>query len=279
MATSLESVQWIHGAANCAASSDPLIQVHKFDDDTFIMRLSKCFSFEGNFIYLMFGSDRATLFDTGGPPSNPGEILPIRSTVDAIVAQWLQNRRADGVDLVVAHTHSHQDHAFWDHQFDGRPRTTVVKPALGPVKTFFGLSDWPEGRVTLDMGGRHLTVFPLPGHESSHIAIYDHKTHALLTGDTLYPGLLTIQDWNAYRRSAARLAAFAQQHEVALVLGDHIEMKKAPRELYPIGTTFQPDEHALPLTTAHIEELHAACEAMANSPHRDAHDDFIIDAS
>jgi len=102
---------------------------------------------------------------------------------------------------------------------------------------------------------------------------------SLLTGDTLYPGLLTVQDWNAYRRSAARLAAFAQQHEVALVVGNHIEMKKAPGELYPIGTTFQPDEHALPLKTAHIEELHAACEAMADSPHRDVHDDFIIDVS
>jgi hypothetical protein len=73
------------------------------------------------------------------------------------------------------------------------------------------------------------------------------------------------------------LADFASQHEVSLVLGNHIEMKKTPRDLYPIGTTFQPDERALPLTAAHIKELHNACEAMANSPHRDIHDDFIIE--
>lgn len=100
----------------------------------------------------------------------------------------------------------------------------------------------------------------------------------LLTGDTLYPGLLTVRDWNAYRDSASRLAAFAAQHTISLVLGDHIEMKNVPGQLYPIGTPYQPNEHALPLTVAHLEEWHSACEAMAGSPHRDVHKDFIIDA-
>ncbi len=55
----------------------------------------------------------------------------------------------------------------------------------------------------------------IPGHEDSHVAAYDPRTRSLLTGDTLYPGLLTVQDWPAYRRSAARLARFAEEHEVA----------------------------------------------------------------
>ncbi len=110
-----------------------------------------------------------------------------------------------------------------------------------------------------------------------HIAVYDPRNKWLLTGDTLYAGLLTIADWDAYRASVARLANFASQHEIAAVLGTHIEMKNQPRQLYPIGTTFQPDEHVLPLTAAHIGELHAACEAMGDNPHRDVHDDFIID--
>ena len=126
------------------------------------------------------------------------------------------------------------------------------------------------------MGGRNLTVFPIPGHEGSHIAVYDPRMQVLLTGDMLYPGLLTVQDWTAYRRSAARLAKFVQQKAVVLVLGNHIEMKKAPRDIYPIGTTFQPDEHVLPLSATHIEELNTACEAMAHSPHVDVHDDFVI---
>ena len=70
-------MKWIHGAPDCALSTDPLIQMQAFDDDSFILRLSKCYSFEGNFIYLLFGANWAAVFDTGGPP-NPqdrGEVL------------------------------------------------------------------------------------------------------------------------------------------------------------------------------------------------------------
>jgi hydroxyacylglutathione hydrolase len=280
MTTPLHAVRWIHGAPDCALCTDPLIQVHPFDDDSFILRLSKCYSFEGNFIYLLFGDSRAVVFDTGGPPNpqDQGEVLTIRQTVDGIIEGWVNRRGLDGIDLVVAHTHSHGDHDFWDGQFVARPRTTIVKPILPSVKSFFGLPNWPNGEATLELGNRPLTVFPIPGHETSHIAIYDPRNSWLLTGDTLYAGLLTIQDWHAYRASAARLAQFAHTHEITYVLGNHIEMKNEPRQLYPIGTTFQPNEHPLPLTATHIDQLHAACEAMADHPHRDVHDEFIIDA-
>jgi glyoxylase-like metal-dependent hydrolase (beta-lactamase superfamily II) len=256
-----------------------VIQSHQLDEDTFILRVSKCFSYEGNFLYLMFGRERAILFDTGGQPDDAGsgKKLPVRETVDEIIAQWQQARGVGVIDLIVAHTHSHSDHAFWDGQFVGRPNTTVVKPTLASVTTFFGLTGWPEGQSELKLGGRVLTVLPLPGHENSHIAVHDGRTKAILTGDTLYSGLLTVSDWPSYRRSAARLAEFAGKNEISHVLGCHIEMKKTPRELYPIGSTYQPDEHALSLTVAHIREWHAACEAMGTSPHRDdIHDDFII---
>ncbi len=277
MQTPLQSVAWIHGAANCATTTDPLIQVHQYDPQTFILRISKCFSFEGNFMYLLFGQKKAILFDTGGRADNHVAILPIRKTVDGIVAQWLQASGLDAIELVIAHTHGHEDHCFWDKKFDDRPRTTVVPHTLDAVKSFFGLPNWPDGQAIFDLGGRKLTVIPVPGHESDHIAVYDDRTKALLTGDMLYPGLLTVRDFAAYRRSACRLADFASRHEVSLVLGNHIEMKTTPRELYPYRTRFQPDEHALPLTAAHIKELHDACEAMANSPHYDIHDDFIIE--
>jgi hydroxyacylglutathione hydrolase len=115
MTTPLDKVKWIHGAPDCALSTDPLIQVHPFDDDSFILRLSKCYSFEGNFIYLLFGDTRAVVFDTGGPPDQ-GEVLTIRQTIDNIIDGWVKKRRLDGIDLVVAHTHSHGDHDFWDGQ-------------------------------------------------------------------------------------------------------------------------------------------------------------------
>jgi hydroxyacylglutathione hydrolase len=278
MGTPLASVEWIHGAPDCAQSTDPLIQVHQFDQDTVIMRVSKCYVYEGNFIYLLFGTERAVLLDTGPQPGkgNEGKVLPIRTTVDSIITRWLERRGIRAIDLVVAHTHSHPDHVFWDKEFEERARTTIVQPNLAAVEQYFALPHWPNGRSDLNLGGRKLTIFPIPGHEAAHIAAYDSRTKVLLTGDMLYPGLLTIEDWPAYRKSAARLANFAEQHEVSLVLGTHIEMQAIPTQLYPIGTTYQPDEHALPLAVAHINELDAACKAMASMPNRDVHDDFII---
>ena len=87
-----------------------------------------------------------------------------------------------------------------------------------------------------------------------------------------------MRNWPAYRRSAARLARFAQKREVFRVLGSHIEMKNEPRQAYPIGTTHQPNEHPLALRVQQVEELHAACEAMGDAPSVDVHDDFIIQA-
>lgn len=276
--TPIESVQWIHGAQDCAHSTDSALQVYEFDEDTFVIRISKCFSFEGNFIYLMFGGNRAILFDTGPRPDETSsvKILPVRDCVDTIISRWAESRRIDAINLVVAHTHGHGDHVFWDGQFSARPNTTVVHPTLQSVKNFFGLPNWPEGQATLSLGSRELTIFPIPGHEETHIAIYDNRTKMLLTGDMLYPGELIVEDWAAYRESAARLAEFAKQNEIALVLGAHIEMKSTPRELYTVGTTYQPHEHSLPLKPAHIYELHRACEAMADSPRTDVHSDFII---
>jgi hydroxyacylglutathione hydrolase len=277
MSTPIDQVRWIHGAPDCAMAADPLIQTHQFDDNTFVFRVSKCFSFEGNFLYLLFGRERAILLDTGGRADDGSRRLPVRETVEAAVARWQQAHGRELGHLIVAHTHGHGDHAFGDAQFAGRPRTTIVKPTLAAVMEFFGLPHWPEGEAALELGERTLTVLPLPGHDSTHIAIYDAGAKLLLTGDTLYPGLLTVRDWTAYRRSAERLATFARDREVAFVLGAHIEMKKTPGELYPVGTTFQPDEHALPLHGAHIQEWHAACAAMGSSPRRDVHADFIID--
>jgi hydroxyacylglutathione hydrolase len=280
MGTSPELMTWIHGAPDCSRSTDPLLQVQVVDDDTFILRQSKCFSFEGPFMYLFFGDERALLLDTGARPDRggPTQPLPLRKTIDGLIAERAAMLHRDPVDLVVAHTHSHTDHVTWDGQFAGRPGTTVVKPSLTRVTSFFGLPSWPEGQATLDLGGREFVVLPAPGHEATHIVLYDRRTQFLLTGDTLYPGLLIVpaSDWDFYLHSARRLKQFADQHPVSLVLGAHVEMEKTARKLYPIGTTFQPDEHPLPLKVSHLQEWHAACEAMASHPHKDVHDAFII---
>lgn len=269
MASPIESFHWNHGAPNCAASTDPPLQTFQFDAQTFVIRQTKCLNFEGPFLYLLCGSEKALLLDTGAQPP-AGRTVPVRETVRSLLGQ-------SDIQLIVAHSHSHGDHVAGDSQFTGQPKTHLVQPSLADVKSFFGLPNWPDGSGSLDLGGRVLTILPIPGHEQTHMAIYDAKTKLLFSGDTLYPGLLTIQDWPAYRKSAARLAQFAASHEVSFVLGAHIEMKKTPSQMYPIGSPFQPDEHALPLGPQHIREWHEACERLGDHPHHDVHDEFILE--
>jgi hydroxyacylglutathione hydrolase len=62
----LLGVQWIHGSPDCATNDDEPLQVHAFDDETYILRENKCVNFEGPFLYLLFGTEKALLLDTRG---------------------------------------------------------------------------------------------------------------------------------------------------------------------------------------------------------------------
>lgn len=263
--------EWTHGNADCARSTDPPLQVHRFDADTFILRQNKCVNSEGPFLYMLIGSSKALLLDTGAMPTAGGR-LPLLATVDRILGE----HGTAGMELVVAHSHAHTDHTYGDSQFADRPRTTVVRPDVSSVMSFFRLQGASQGASDFDLGGRVLTILAIPGHEASHIAVYDAKTKILLTGDTAYPGLLTVRDWTAYCESAERLVKFTATHPVSHVLGAHIEMKRTPRNYYEPATAFQPEEHSLPLAAKHLVEIREVCQASGGSPRRDTRADFVV---
>jgi glyoxylase-like metal-dependent hydrolase (beta-lactamase superfamily II) len=267
-------VKWIHGSSPCSANSDPPIQVHQYNADTFILRQNKCVNFEAPFMYLLFGEDKVFLQDTGATAS--AGLFPIQETVQGIIDQWLADHGRKTIELIVTHSHGHGDHVAGDGQFAGQPNTTVVGTSLGAVQAFFGITEWPTQMVTYDLGGRVLDIIPIPGHHATHIAVYDRQTDILLTGDTLYPGFLFISNWAAYKVSIHRLATFAETHNIAHVLGTHIEMSSTPGVAYPYGTTYQPDEHVLQLGLKHLLELDEACRNMGSNPVQEVHDDFII---
>src|SRR5262245_54088446 len=58
-------VHWDEGALDCGTSTHEPLQVHVYEPQTFILRQSLCGSFEGNFLYLLVGSEKALLIDTG----------------------------------------------------------------------------------------------------------------------------------------------------------------------------------------------------------------------
>jgi glyoxylase-like metal-dependent hydrolase (beta-lactamase superfamily II) len=267
-------VRWIHGAPRRRQASDPPIQVHHYDDHTVIMRQSKSISYEAPFLYLLFGNDRAFLLDTGAT-ADPAK-FPLRATVDQLVADWLTQHPRDTYELVVAHTHGHNDHVAGDAQFDGRPATTVISRELDAVQQHFGFTAWPEQIVTFDLGGRVLEITGSPGHHKAAITIYDPWTGFLLTGDTVLPGRLYAFDFPQFAASLDRMIALADSRVVTHVLGCHIEMTRQAGRDYPLGATYQPDERPLQMTVAQLRAAHAS--AMSVAVKRGVHrfDDIII---
>lgn len=259
---------WINGGPNCG--TEPSIQVHQFNENTFILRQSLCTNFEAPFMFLLFGEDKVLLEDTGA--SN----IPLATTVYGIIDQWLKDHNKTSIQLVVCHSHGHGDHVFCDFQFQGQPNTVVVGTSQTAVKNFFGITNWPTQIVSYDLGNRIINVIPIPGHQAASIALYDHQTQTLFTGDTLYPGRLYISTFNEYKASIQRMVDFGHDNPICHVLGTHIEMSNTPGDDFPIGSTYHPNEHPLQLGPEHLSELNAAIIAMQQAPHIEVHDEFII---
>ena len=243
--------QWNVGAEDCAAASQPPLQVHAYEPQTFILRQSLCASFEGNFIYLLVGSDKALLIDTGAI-ADPQK-MPLAKTI----RELLPNKDDKKPPLLVAHTHRHSDHRAGDPQFASLPSVQIVPFELEGVRTFFGFTDWPNGIAHLDLGDRTVDVIPTPGHNETHLAFYDNKTGILFSGDFLMPARLLIQDAAAYRESALRVVDFLKTRPLTHILGAHIELNTAGHA-YRFESHYHPDEHRLELTREDLTALPAA---------------------
>ncbi len=275
-ATNLHEVRWIHGALDCRQSADPPLQVVEYDEDTFVLRQSMCVHPEAPFMYLLFGRDAVLLHDTGATKRSP-----LRRTVDEIIEKRLRARGQESIRLLVSHSHGHTDHIAADSQFDDLPAGSKAERGVDGVAAFFGITDWPFERGSLNLGGRILDALPSPGHFEDHIFLFDRSRGLLLTGDTVYPGLLVVHDWAAYRQSIGRAARFCResaniQQPVTHVLGAHIEMSNQPGGLFELGISHHPDEHPLPLSISHLFELESALEAAGNRPTRIERDHFVV---
>ena len=198
-------------------------------------------------MYLLLGDDRALLLDTGAT-DNP-EIFPLFTTVRSLIGER---------SLLVLHSHSHGDHRRGDEQFTGQADIELVAPNAAGLQAFLDAADRIGSDRSIELGGRKVFVLETPGHQEESITLYDSQTRWLLTGDTVYPGLVYVKDWEAYRESISRLARFAQNHELVAVLGAHIEMTDTDGEYYPIGTVYQPHEAPLPLSPEVLQTLDTA---------------------
>lgn len=264
---------WIHGSKSAMDNEDPAVQVHRYNDHTYILRENKAINYEGAFMYLFFGNRKALLIDQGST-SSPA-LFPLRRVVDEIIESWQAEFDQFEIELIVANSHLHGDHyAAWN-QFVDRPDTVMVGLTHEEVMSFWGFENYPDERVRFDLGGREFIITGTPGHQSSEIAFYDEWTDLLYTGDMFYRGRLYLEDWDAWAASIKRLRRLADDFPVAHLVNNHIEMTREPEIDYPIGTTWQPNEPPMQMTLSMLDEAVEASEVI----HRAGiykFDDFLI---
>ena len=263
---------WSTGGPRCMDM--PEWQIHEYNPDLFILRQSGCTDYEKPFVYFLFGRERALLFDTG---SRKGNLAP---TLQRLMHQYLVRNHRESMPLIVTHSHSHGDHIAGDAALqalnDPAIPITFIPPTVDGVKQLYRINHWPDDLGSIDLGDRVMDAIPIPGHDTSSIALYDRQTAILLTGDSVYPGRIYIRDYPAFALSNARLVRFTAGKPVSHILGCHIEETNIPFLDYPVGTIYQPDEHALSLSRGVLLEMQAALDALHGVPKRVAYADFSL---
>jgi len=244
-------VRWDEGASKCATNSQLPLQVHSYNDRTFILRENLCVTFEAPFLYLLIGSEKALLIDTGdvGDPSK----IPLANTV----MRLLPGEGSAKMHLLVVHTHRHSDHRAGDEQFAHFPNVQVVGFDTDSVRRFYHFADSPNGFAQIDLGDRTVDVIPTPGHNETEVSFYDRYAGLFFSGDFLMPGRLLIDNTSADLASAQSVAAFIRDRPVSFVLGGHIEMD-ANGNLFPWESQFHPNEHVLQMKKDDLLALPAA---------------------
>ena len=183
--------------------------------------------FEEVISYLIVGSERALLFDTG---LGIGDIERL-------------TRGLTSLPITVVNSHSHYDHIGGNHAFDEilSPDTDYtrhrslglsheqVAEFVGPgwiwkqtppgfsADTYrsraFSISRFLRDSEVLELGGRRLEVLLTPGHAPDALCLLDRANGLLFTGDTFYPAPLYTHlegsDFDQYLATSRRLAELA----------------------------------------------------------------------
>lgn len=250
---------------------EPPLQIQAYNDDTFVIRQSLKTNFEAPFMYLLFGEEKALLIDTGAGG------IDLRAFIDQ---QLAKREKATGqtLALTVMHSHAHGDHVAGDDQFIDRANTHVIGKEPAAVAAYFGIENWPTEIASYDLGGRTVTVIPTPGHQDTHVMVFDDSTRLLFSGDVIYPGRLYFRcnNINEYKASIDRVAEYAKTRNVSWVMGAHIELSQTPGKSYGQGDRVRTNERLLELPASVVTDVQASVNEMLNHPRVQAFDNFTL---
>jgi hydroxyacylglutathione hydrolase len=178
--------------------------------------------YQGNYSYLILGTQRAVLFDAG---TGLRDIVPVV-------------RSLTNLPVTVIPSHLHFDHVGALGRFDKtallddpslRARAQDSRLTLGryeflgfadrlPTPTF-RVDEWWAPDSSIDLGGRSLRVLATPGHTPTSVSLYDEDRHQLFAGDFIYPGYLY-----AFLPGASRSAYLATTNRLLSILNPETQI-------------------------------------------------------
>lgn len=212
--------------------------------------------FEEAMSYLVEGSDRAVLIDTGNGIGNIREV--VESLTDLPVSVIL--------------THEHYDHVAGAWHFEevgafdnseglarlaqGRSNASLQQyltedylwkplpedwdPSAWTIPPLFPSHLYEEGHV-IDLGGRTLEVIYTPGHSPGSMCLLDRENRLLFTGDLFFPGPLYAfgddVDLELYVASIRKLSERLAEYDY--VLSGHNDPWVSSDVIPRVGEAFQ----------------------------------------
>jgi glyoxylase-like metal-dependent hydrolase (beta-lactamase superfamily II) len=212
-----------------------------------VYALVEPYQYQETISYLITGTERALLFDTGLG------LVRIRPVVEQLTR----------LPVDVINSHTHYDHVGGNAEFDsimaldtpytranmaGFPAENLIteiapeafcqEPPAGAAKANFHTRPWQATRFIedgerLDLGNRQVEVLKVPGHTPDALALFDRANGLLWTGDTYYDGGLWLfvaeTDLDQYEHSLERLLALLP--DVTWLLPAHNVARVEPEKL------------------------------------------------
>lgn len=204
--------------------------------------------------YLILGTNRALLFDTGMGISDikkltteltrlPVVVLNSHTHNDHVGGNW-EFKSIYGMDTDF--TRQNAKGSRDDAQAEIAPGEICGKLPAGFDRKAYATKPWTittyiHDGDRIDLGERSLQVIATPGHTPDAICLLDRKNGLLFTGDTYYPAPIWLfrpeTDLNAYDQSVRKLVGLVPQ--IKLVLGAHNVPVASPSVLPRLLAAFE----------------------------------------
>ena len=262
---------WIHGSLSAKANTDVRIQVHRYNEHTYILRQNPAVHWEAPFMYLLMGDKRAVLLDTGATAE--ADYFPLRNVVDQVLMRWQQANKLEDLELIVMPMGAAASQTAGQEQFSTastprslRQTTQLEKPCWGKLA-----GNWHTG-----FRWSRAEVIATPGIDAQALTVHDPWAKILFTGNTFYPGRLVIRDFMAYLDSMQRLVDLSRDNDIHQIWGGRIEMTAEPGLDFMLRSNYRPNERQLQLSTDALTDALNIVRLINGDKGIHIHDDFIV---